>query len=259
MRTTIALVFLILMVPPAAARQLEGPVLWADSARRAIETAYVEGDVDALVAARAIAERALARWPEDPLLLHYTGYAYYREATLRQGAGGTDNVDALLDAAQESLEASAERHTLAETTALLSAVLGQKIGSNMIRGMTLGPRSGSLMDEAVRLGPENPRVWLMRGISAIFTPGMFGGGLDKAEDYLRQAIALFERDDPQPPAPAWGNGEAWLWLGQVFERRKDDVEALRAYRTALEIEPENQWLKEVLVPATERRIRENRE
>ena len=52
------------------------------------------------------------------------------------------------------------------------------------------------MDKAIAAGPVNPRVWLMKGIGAVNTPSAFGGGLDKAESHLKQALELFKSDHP---------------------------------------------------------------
>ena len=58
---------------------------FADSARREIEAASLAGDIARLQGARAMLERALTAFPNDPLLQHYQGYSLYREATLMQG------------------------------------------------------------------------------------------------------------------------------------------------------------------------------
>jgi tetratricopeptide (TPR) repeat protein len=234
---------------PQSAPQAQTVEAWADSARAEIEAAYIEGDIERLVRARALVERALTRFPDDALLLHYKGYAYYREANLRQATDGGSDSDELLEAAIEPLERSNELEPMPETQALLASAIGQRIGSNPLRGMTMGPRADRWMQRAVQTDPENPRVWLLRGIGAIFKPRMFGGGLDRAEADLRKAIELFEQDDPRPPAPAWGHGEAWIWLGQALVRQGNPAEARAAYLTALEHEPENAWLREVLLPA----------
>lgn len=247
----LAVIALLLCAAPAAAQPLEGADRWADSVRVEIHAALVRGDVEALVAAGALAERALAAFPGDPLLLHYRGYAVYREAVLRRERQGED-VGALLDEAQSLLERSAELLPLPETYAVLASVLGQKIGSNPLRAMILGPKSGAALDRALELGPQNPRVWLTRGISAIFTPKLFGGGLERAEEALRQALAHFETDSPAPPAPAWGHDEAWAWLGEVYRRTDRHAEAREAYMKALEIEPENYWVRHVLLPALDK-------
>lgn len=237
--------------PAVRVAQQANAVQLADSARREIELGNIVGDLDRLAQANALVERALARFPDDPLLLHYRGYALYREATLRSGRDGED-VGPLLDEAERVLSRSAELDPRPETYALWSSVLGQKIGDSPIRGMTLGPRSGQLMERALEQGPENPRVWLMRGMSAIYTPAFFGGGLERAEQYLRRAIELYRGDRPAPPAPSWGQSEVWAWLGQVLHRSGRTAEARQAYLEALRIEPEYAWVRYELLPALER-------
>lgn len=235
----------------ASAQELTGAARWADSARREIEAANLTADTSRFEAVRVLLERALTAYPDDALLLHYKGYALYREATLRMGRWSQDTGE-LLRASQDALEASADLAEMPETLALLAAVLGQRIGANPIRAMTLGPRSGSAMDRAVEQGPDNPRVWLLRGMGAIFTPGMFGGGLDRAQEYLERAESLFIEDSPAPPLPAWGKGEVYIWLGQVHARAGREAEAREAYMKALEIEPENGWVRYALLPALDR-------
>ena len=240
-------------VPPATAQELTGRDRFADSARREIEAALFEGSIERLQGARAMLERALTAFPNDGLLLHYQGYALYREANLMMGMQRSEKeVRPVLEAADEVLERSAKKLDMAETHALRSSVIGQMIGSNPLRGMTLGPRSSSAMDRAVALGARNPRVWLIRGISAMFTPGMFGGGTERAEEYLGKALTLFESDRPAAPAPAWGRAEAYVWIGQLRQKQGRIADARKAYTTALEIEPDYQWVRHVLLPALDR-------
>jgi tetratricopeptide (TPR) repeat protein len=226
---------------------------WADTARRTIEAANASGDVEQLRAARALVERALTAFANDPLLQHYCAYALYREATRLVGMRRDENeYRPLLEQADSILEQSAAKLALPETYALRSSVLGQLIGSNPVRGMILGPRSSSAMDRAIELGPRNPRVWMLRGVGAMFTPAMFGGGLEKSEQYLRKAITLFADDRPARPLPAWGHAEAYAWLGQLLHKQKRIDDARAAYTKALELQPENGWVRHVLLPALER-------
>ena len=132
-------------------------------------------------------------------------------------------------------------------------MIGQQIGSNPLKGMTLGPKSSGVMERALSRGAQNPRVWLMKGVGELFTPGMFGGGADKAEASLRKAIPLFDDDKPAAPAPAWGKDEAWLWLGRALEERGKWDDARHAYEKALELEPRNQWVRMDLLPNLDRR------
>ena len=243
----------VLVTTSIQAQTLTGRDKWADSARVEIETATALGNLDRLRQTGALLERALTVFPDDPLLLHYLGYARYREATVMQGMQRKDKeYRPLLEAADSLLERSASKLQLAESYAVRSSVIGQLIGSNPLRGMTLGPKSSSAMDRAVEVGPNNPRVWLLRGIGAMFTPAMFGGGIDKAEEYLTKALALFPNDQPAPPMPAWGHAEAYIWMGQLHTRRDRIDEARQAYTRALELQPDNGWVRHVLLPGLDR-------
>jgi tetratricopeptide (TPR) repeat protein len=222
-----------------------------DSSIALINKATPVGDVDGLKMAEALLERALTVAPNDPWLLHYLGFALYREATLRMGRDRQD-VGPLIERADSILERSTRLAAIPESHALRSGLLGMMIGSSPVKGMTLGPKSGAQMERAVELAPNNPRVWVVRGIGAIHTPTMFGGGLDKSEEYLKKAIELFANDKPQPPAPSWGLAEAHAWLGQVY-RKQDKIDLARAeYQKALAIEPNDMWTRTILLPALDK-------
>ncbi|MGI8508407.1 MAG: tetratricopeptide repeat protein [Gemmatimonadaceae bacterium] len=231
------------------AQQLTGRDQWADSARVRIDAATQHNDVAALETTRVMLDRALAVFPRDPLLLHYLGYSLFREAILSiRDPAAKNEVGDLLQAAQDALEQSADKLKLPETYALESAVYGQKIGlrPNPLTIMRLGPRTNTAMAEAIASGPRNPRVWLLRGIGAMFRPRMWGGGTDKAESYLMQAVSLYDTDYPTPPLPAWGHAEAYIWLGQAYTKDGKRAAARDAFQKAITLEPDNQWARQLL-------------
>lgn len=201
----------------------------------------------------ALLDRALAATPGDGIALHYKGYALYRKASALANDRSQRKVfKALLQQADRTLDESAAVLEWPETLALRSAVVGQLIPlSGMLAVVRLGPRANSLMDRAMKLGPDNPRVWLLRGISAVYKPSQFGGGLGNAERDLKKAIELFNGNSPAAQSPAWGYAEAWAWLGRVYadQNRVDDARA--AYAKALEIAPELVWVSKELLPALE--------
>lgn len=223
-----------------------------DSSRVLIARATPAGDMEGLKSAEALLERALTVAPNDPWLLHYLGFAIYREATLKMGRYRED-VGPLLERADSILDRSTHLAAIPESHALRAGLLGMMIGTSPIRGMTLGPRSGSQLERALELAPNNPRVWLLRGIGAIHTPSMFGGGLDKSEEYLKKSIDLFASDRPQPPAPSWGMAEAHMWLGQVYAKQDKKDLARAEYQKALAIEPNEMWTRMALLPALDKK------
>ena len=114
--------------------------------------------------------------------------------------------------------------------------------------MTLGMRSGVEMGKARALGPANPRVRLLEGISALHAPEMWGGGQDAALAHFLAAVELFAHDEPKRPLPAWGLAETYAWLGQTYAALGKVEEARAAYERALEVEPEYAWVRDVLLP-----------
>lgn len=230
-----------------------GTVKWADSVSRliALDEVRLAGDLDQAI---ALAERVLSVTPNDGVMLHYKGFALYRKSSRLMGAGGKeDEIKALLEEADAALEKSASLVKWPETPALRSAVIGQIIGiGGMMAGMRLGSKAEGLMDDAVAMGPNNPRVFMLRGVSAMYKPKMFGGGMDKAEKDLTRALELFASDRPTSPQPTWGHAETYAWLGKVHAAEKRIPEARAAYAKALELNPQYAWVKQVLIPTLEK-------
>ena len=222
---------------PITAQSAADASRWADSLAWEIDRAAIVGDTARLEAARVLAERAVAAFPQDAMILHQLATALYRQAMLNQ------DDDDLLKRAEAELGRSAETAPLPETYAMLASVIGMQIGSSPLRGMTLGPKAQAMMSRALELGPTNPRVWMAHGISAVNTPRMFGGGTDRAIERLQQAVTYFEEEAGGDPAgPAWGHAEAYAWLGIAYTRDEQWDLAAAALDEALRLEPDFAWV-----------------
>jgi len=241
---------LLLLQGPALIAQspaLSGAARWADTVRVTIERAVISGSTSELVAAGALAERALTAFPNDALLLHYRAYGLYREAQRDQSRGPAWK--AMTERSIELLERSAASQPLPETQALLSSTLGMLASGSMVAGMRYGSASKEAGGAASAIGPRNPRVLLLAAISSWFTPKMWGGGEDRGYAMMQRAITEFANDAPARPLPAWGHAEAYAWLGQMELKRGNAAGASSAYAKALELEPGYAWVSRVLMPA----------
>lgn len=251
----VALGMLIASIATAASAgaqvQLTGTAKWADSASREIEAANAVGDLDRLTNVAALIDRVLTVTPNDPLLLYYRSLALYRTASMYTGQKKRDEAKRALEEADLLLEQATAKSPTADALALRSGVIGLMIGSsgNPMSGMTIGPKAAGLLDRAKEMEPRNPRVWLVSGMSAMFTPKMFGGGTDKAEQDFRKALTYFETDQPAAPSPSWGRADAYIWLGQALHKNDKNDEARAAYQKALELQPKNGWVQTVLLPS----------
>ena len=222
-----------------------------DSLRTLVDRALVSSKPPDFERAIDFVEAALTRHPTDAVLLHYRGFLLYREGSYYATTGRDRNLArAKLEDAERTLAHSAETLAWPETAALQSAVIGQLISlGGPFTAMKLGARSSKLLDQALAAGPDNPRVWMLKGVSDLYRPKLFGGSTEKAEASLTRALTLFAKDAPVPPAPWWGYAEAYGWLGQVYVKEGRLDEAKSAYAKALDLQPGNAWVLELLLPA----------
>ncbi len=237
--------------PGASPPSTLSPALrWADSVRVVAERAHLAGDTLALAQAYRLAQRALTAFPDDPLLLHYQGYVRYRQAQRLQE--DFEAAVSLFEEAVSLLERSASARPLPETHALIASATGSMIGNSMLRGIRYGMRASAAEERAEALGATNPRVLLLRAVSAWYKPRAFGGGEDKARTLLDQALHGFTSDAPARPLPAWGHAEAYAWLGQMEAKAGRREAAAAAYDKALALAPGYAWVKYALKPSVER-------
>lgn len=218
------------------------PPKWADTLSHEIDAAESSGDLARVQAARALSERVATAFPNDGLILHYEAFALWREATLISSRDGRD-ATTLFNRAAALLEQSIKLRPLAESHVLLASIDGQLIAKDPSRGMELGMASQQSIMAALSLGPTNPRVSLVRGQGALYTPAEYGGGARIAEQLLKQSIAQFEKDSPKPGEPSWGKAEAHVWLGIVYQQMNDNAKAVAEFKTALQIDPTFAWAK----------------
>ena len=223
-----------------------------------LERAYVQGDAPELLAVGAdlaeLVDTGLTGGQRS--ITRYTvAYVNWRLFTIPDGVPADDR-SALLDDAVDLLTRDLDADDgNAESHALLASVYGMQIDSAW-KGMTLGRRASRASARALELAPANPRVLLQDGVGKLHTPGMFGGGADRAEAMLLRALAAFRTEPPDRPWPRWGRIDTYAWLGQISAERGDLAAARRYYQQALEVEPGFAWVRYALLPALEERARQ---
>ena len=72
------------------------------------------------------------------------------------------------------------------------------------RWQTYGMQASKDIDDGLKMDPDNPRLYYLRGESIFNTPPAFGGGKDKAKPVFEKALALFKMEKPKPLYPDWG-------------------------------------------------------
>ena len=227
---------------------LEGKEMLADGANH--------DDQDKLLKVRALFEQAI---DDDSLAIfahYYAASAASELANILHALDDSDHNRKILEYvnyAIDHLEAATERdETFAEGWLMLSAVYGQKMTVRPLQAVTLGRKFNRAMSRARELAPDNPRVVLLRAITAYNLPRIVGGNKERALEGLYRAARLFEEEVVEDPVlPSWGHEDVYARLGIVFMDRGNLEEARTAFERALEINPEFGWVKHTLLPSLE--------
>lgn len=178
-----------------------------------------------------------------------TGYdlalAKYRTALSANLIEQKDLAGDALDESMDILEQlNQQQPDNVEVKALLAQVYGYKIALSPIKGMYYGPKALSMLAEAEKLAPKNPRVLLVKGISAANTPPMFGGDKDEAMTAFEQAIEQYAED--QYSDYHWGYAEAYTWRGVLMYKQGDKEQAQIDWQKAMEVEPGYGWAQTLI-------------
>lgn len=121
-----------------------------------------------------------------------------------------------LEKAKEYLRSADSLKKNESEIVLLSGMI-KYIHSEMDTGLVkeLSPQVVKDYEQAKKLNPENPRVYLMMGERLFKIPEQAGGGKKKAREMAMLALKKLEKDSHEDPAwPTWGKSRAETLLAK---------------------------------------------
>ncbi|MBN1272216.1 MAG: amidohydrolase family protein [Candidatus Aminicenantes bacterium] len=210
-------------------------------ARELLRRGYSTWDSSLMEKARDMFLALLLKVGEHSFYLHYyTAFCDYRLANYYLINGDMKTCARFNDEAKKYLEKAMELDDMSgESHALYATCLGYDIALDPSLGMTAGMESATHFNKAFQKEPESPRVNLLQGISLLYTPEMYGGGLDKAMPLLEKAVSLYEeKTDKGLLQPDWGHEDALTFLGMAYARKGENDKAEQSFKKALEVNPE---------------------
>jgi hypothetical protein len=144
-----------------------------------------------------IADAEKTQW----LPYYYSGLALatagWNDPNIDKDANST-RINSLCDKA-EALDKNSEIYVLRNMSATQQMMVDPQT-----RWQTYGVQASRDIDEGLKLNPDNPRLYYLRGESLFNTPVAFGGGKEKAKPMFEKAVALFKTDKPKALYPNWG-------------------------------------------------------
>lgn len=206
--------------------------------------AYLEQDKNSWKSNVALATKAFQANPnsESKFQLALTEYGLLN-ATMKDQDERL--FDAYLDGLENRLDELVKDKTYgAEAKALLSSVYGFKIAYSPWKGMLLGGKSSSLLEEALKDNPKSAIVQKMYAGNQYFTPEMWGGDKEKALVAFLQSNKIFELNQ---------NTQNWMyldnlaWIGIIYQEKGMKSEAREVWEKALELEPNFHWVSKGLL------------
>jgi tetratricopeptide (TPR) repeat protein len=174
-----------------------------------IDTAH---HVSSLQEVANIFQRIAGAEKKEWLPPYYLSYAYtmigFFEKDKDKKDGYYDKATAYIETADSLSPENSEIYTLK------GMLLQMQLQVNpMMRGQKYGTLAATNLEKAIKLNPENPRPYYIRGQSLFYTPPMFGGGKDKAKPYLQTAVEKYTTFKPENSImPTWGVERAKMLL-----------------------------------------------
>ncbi|RZK43982.1 MAG: hypothetical protein EOO90_01620 [Pedobacter sp.] len=160
-------------------------------------------------------ERIATAEPKQWLPSYYAAFSYLHSAMLGNQNGETK--DAIYDKATNLInKADALMANNSDVYALKAYIVFMKMAvSPQARAMAMIPQSNALVEKAIALDSENPRVYLVKGQTLFYTPEAFGGGKAKAKPVLELAATKFSTFKSNGLTPSWGQGRVESLLKQI--------------------------------------------
>jgi hypothetical protein len=205
--------FLFAQMPDKFVKAIESKLVALDTVRTA------EGYTDLANAFERIAEAEKNQW----LAYYYAAYCNASAGTLA-GAGGdimaakADKTDPYADKAEKQIAKAEELMKNNSEIYIVKKMIAtlRMLGDPMNRYMTYGPEAQAALDEAKKLNPDNPRVYVLEAQDKFYTPEQFGGSKEEAKKLFEKAQKLYETFKPETNIhPNWGKGNISYFLSQI--------------------------------------------
>ncbi|RYZ30020.1 MAG: hypothetical protein EOO10_04280 [Chitinophagaceae bacterium] len=122
-----------------------------------------------------------------------------------------DKAEALINKADALNPNNSEIYVVKKMVASL-----RMMGDPMNRFMQYGPIAEQALQTAIKLNPENPRIYLLQGQDKFYTPEQYGGSKTEAKKLFDEANKKYAAFKPASSIePNWGRPTVQFFLSQL--------------------------------------------
>ncbi len=216
----IVLIIASLFVIGGAYAQSEKFVKAMEANVAAVDTTHsIDGSLQLANAFERIADAEKNQWlPYYYAALMNVAAGYVMGSNNGMSGGLADKTDPLADKAEALLnkaEALSKNNSEIFIVKKMIATL-RLMADPMSRYMTYGPEAAQALEEARKLNPDNPRVYLLEGQDKFYTPEQFGGSKTEAKALFEESLKKFDSFKAESTIhPTWGRGQLMYFMNLV--------------------------------------------
>lgn len=184
---------------------------------QAIDSVRTPAELLALSAAfERIADAEKTKWhPYYYAALTQVNAAYFMSTTGQLEASKTDPIadkaEALINKADALNANNSEIYVVKKMIASL-----RMMADPMTRWQTYGPQAEQALQTAMKLNPENPRVYILQAQDKYYTPEQFGGSKTEAKKLFEEANKKFASFKPASTIdPNWGRSSVAYFMSEL--------------------------------------------
>lgn len=196
---------------------------------------------------------------ECVLVSYYISFIHFNLAVHYFNRSELQHSRAHLEQSLHYVDQSLERYSPADAFILKAHLLDFLVLFEPQRPTALLQNMWYYLEQAAGLEPQNPRLYLVKGLHYYFAPSCAGGDRQRAKACLRRAVRLFADDDQHNGiSPQWGYEDALAWLGQIAVQEDSLDLAVYYYNQALSANNDFDWIKYELLPVAQEKLAMNK-
>jgi tetratricopeptide (TPR) repeat protein len=177
------------------------------------------------------------------LALYWMSYLQYYQAIHHLQMEETKQAEKATTAALDRLESLDAPNS--EDYALMATIKGFSIQfASAFKAPFIGSKAEKYGQQALAIDSTNLRAYYVLASNDFYTPEKFGGR-QKAEGYLKKALALPAQSVPNPYLPAWGREEAHEMLIKLYLDQERYHEAKERFQVAKEEYPDSYLINQL--------------
>lgn len=173
---------------------------------RGLEQLKAAKTTEDMAAASAFFERVGDAEKDKWLPYYYAAYANYMTGWMNPKA----DKDKVSEKSKDLIsKAEALEQNNSELFCLRQMVAVQQMTVDpMTRWQSYGAEARAALEKAIKVDPNNPRIYYLNGQTLMNTPEAFGGGKAVAKKLFEKSLELYKTSQPPQFYPSWGKEDA---------------------------------------------------